>query len=398
MDLMLGSKLGLLRTACSLPLFSDSICLKAQSAAEHGFTGVLLAAVLCPLLGLDPAQECELLELCIFSEMPKAYLGDPSYHLRKRHPEAQALYNEVRGRLWQEMEVALGIPTTRHGDLFTLHGLIDSFAAMLFIEKECVLGNGYFTAERYRTRYHAKRQRILQEGQPAPVLPPAGDAGATHKPLGIPWEKVVRHLDTLHDEATRARLEGGIGEYSGTFIGMTEKLKEHYRYKGWTYVFPESVGEHTFQVVFLSRLVGAALSLPAAVRRDLYVAASLHDLAESYASDVIYPVKVREKDLAAMHSRLEEEVLERLGAQFSLSLSSDPLVEAIVEIADRYSAKLYFDRERRSGNTHFQSPLASLDACRDRHQGTYPEVFAYLDGLWEEYSGTLSKGGQFAGP
>ncbi|MEN9529783.1 MAG: hypothetical protein RI932_1656, partial [Pseudomonadota bacterium] len=34
MDAMLPSRLGKLRIICSLPLFSDAICLKKQSAAE----------------------------------------------------------------------------------------------------------------------------------------------------------------------------------------------------------------------------------------------------------------------------------------------------------------------------------------------------------------------------
>ena len=92
MDAMLPSRLGKLRIICSLPLFSDAICLKKQSAAEHGFTQVLLSIALAPQLGLSKEAECELIELAIFAELPKALLGDPSFYLRQRHPEASALY------------------------------------------------------------------------------------------------------------------------------------------------------------------------------------------------------------------------------------------------------------------------------------------------------------------
>src|SRR4051812_29139247 len=113
MDRLLLSKLGKLRIVCSLPLFSDAVCIKRQSAAEHGFTQIMLAMILAPYLRLTEEQQCHLIELSIFAELPKVYLGDPSFYLRERHPEVKELYNEVRGRLWKETEESFQLQTTR---------------------------------------------------------------------------------------------------------------------------------------------------------------------------------------------------------------------------------------------------------------------------------------------
>jgi 5'-deoxynucleotidase YfbR-like HD superfamily hydrolase len=394
---MLPSRLGKLRIICSLPLFSDAICLKKQSAAEHGFTQVLLSIALAPHLGLSKEAECELIELAIFAELPKALLGDPSFYLRQRHPEASALYKEVRGRLYRETEESFRMKTSRSPELYGLHQLVDAFAAMLFIEKECLLGNSYFLAERYRTHYHAMRRKVLAGESLSAVHPaaaadssPAAAVSASTQGLSIDWRKAVAFLDSLFDDATRARLEGGIGEYSATFVGMMEKLKEHYRYKGWSYLFPESVGEHTYQVVFMARILASALGLRPQERIELYRLATMHDLAESYASDVVYPVKVREKDLGRMHAELEEKVIEDICSRLGFTLSDESFLGTIVEICDRFSAQLYFDRERRGGNTHFDVPNTSMDRTRDKYKAKFPEIFLVLDELWDEFQGCFA--------
>jgi 5'-deoxynucleotidase YfbR-like HD superfamily hydrolase len=388
---MLPSRLGKLRIICSLPLFSDAICLKKQSAAEHGFTQVLLSIALAPQLGLSKEAECDLIEMAIFAELPKALLGDPSFYLRQRHPEASALYREVRGRLFKETEESFRMRTSRSPELYGLHQLIDAFAAMLFIEKECLLGNSYFQAERYRTHYHQMRRKVLSGESLAAAHPAAAADAAKENPPRNPvnpqidWKKAIEFLDGLFDDATRARLEGGIGEYSSTFVGMMEKLKEHYRYKGWSYLFPESVGEHTYQVVFLARILASALGMRPQERIELYRIATMHDLAESYASDVVYPVKVREKDLGKMHADLEERVIDDICSRLGFELTADEFLSNIVEICDRFSAQLYFDREKRGGNTHFNVPNTSMDRTREKYKIRHPEIFLVLDELWDEF-------------
>ncbi len=402
MDAMLPSRLGKLRIICSLPLFSDAICLKKQSAAEHGFTQVLLSIALAPQLGLSKDAECELIELAIFAELPKALLGDPSFYLRQRHPEASAMYKDVRGRLYKETEDSFRTKTSRSPELYGLHRLVDAFAAMLFIEKECLLGNSYFQAERYRTHYHQMRRKVLAGESLStvhPVLKAELGEGkdvprATISSAEIDWRRAIDCLDGLFDDATRARLEGGIGEYSATFVGMMEKLKEHYRYKGWSYLFPESVGEHTYQVVFLARILAAALGLRPQERIELYRLAAMHDLAEAYASDVVYPVKVREKDLGKMHAELEEKVIEDICSRLGLTLSGEDFLGTIVEICDRFSAQLYFDRERRGGNTHFDVPNTSMDRTREKYKAKHPEIFMVLDELWDEFQGCFAPPGK----
>lgn len=388
MDAMLPSRLGKLRIICSLPLFSDAICIKQQSSAEQGFTQVLLSIALAPRLKFSEIDECALIELAIFAELPKSLLGDPSYYLRQRHPDMQDFYGQVRGRLWRETEESCRMRTTRSPDLYGLHELIDSYVSMLYIEKESLLGNEYFKHERYRTHYQHLRQQALRglslaKTHPGTLPEDYEDAART---INVNWIDAVNYLDKLFDDANRARLEGGIGEYSATFVGMMEKLKEHYRYKGWSYHYPESVGEHTFQVVFFARIVADALNLSPRQRIDLYRLATLHDLAEAYASDVVYPVKMREKDLGQMHRNIEEKVTDELCDKLGFSISRDKTLESIVDICDRFSAQLYFDREQRSGNTLFNVANSSMAAARGKYQAKYPEVFKVIDELWNEYT------------
>ena len=398
MDKLIPSKLGKLKIICSLPLFSDSICIKKQSAAEHGYTQIILSIILAPHLNLSLNDQCELIELSIFAELPKTLLGDPSYYLRQNHPEVKQIYDNIRGKIWKETELSLGLETTRSGTLFGLHELIDSYSSMLYIEKECLLGNQFFSAERNKTFYHKKRNLALAGEdlfKPHPCSINAShnsNKNSTHKKnstIQINWKDAIHLLDKIFDEANRGRLENGILGYSSTFLGMVEKLKEHYRYKGWSYHFPESVGEHTFQVVFLCRLLATKLNLPKKLRIQLYHAAALHDLAEAYASDVIYPIKLREKEVEKIHKNIEKNIIKDICKRFCLSWPSDPYILAIVDICDRFSSQIYFDREFRSGNTHFNVPNSSMEIVRDFYQKDFPEIFHALDNLWLEYVSSL---------
>lgn len=387
MDAMLPTTLGKLKILCSLPFFSDAVCIRSQSAAEHAFTNILLSIALTAKLELPEKEMCEAIELAIFAEVPKAYLGDPSFYLRKRHKEVESMYEQVRGRLWLEAESATGISATRSESLCGLHALIDSFSAMLFIEKESTLGNGFFQAERFKTRYHSLRKRALNGENldvrhPAAVARERGVFDLSGDELGLPlpgrsdepwtpsvrfWKDAAHFLDELFDEAKRALCEDGIGAYSATFIGMIEKLKQHFRYKGWTYHHKESVGEHTYQVVFICRFLAESLGLNAQEKIHLYRAAAFHDLAEAYASDVVYPVKVREKDLGLMHAAIEEKILKEVTERLGFELANDSQTLALVDIADRFSAQIYFDRERRSGNTNFNVSNVSMVRVKEKY-------------------------------
>jgi 5'-deoxynucleotidase YfbR-like HD superfamily hydrolase len=399
MDQMLPTTLGKLRILCALPLFSDAICHRTPSAAEHAFTTVLLTIAITSRLGMAPDQMCEAIELAIFGELPKAYLGDPSFYLRQRHPEAEEMYSQVRGRIWRETESATGLRTTRDPQLVGLHALLDSFAARLFIERESLLGNGYFAAERSRTHYHRLKEDVaagqsLSAAHPAESMRSASflhpfEHGHAAEEESRFYQQVVADLEALFDDAHHALQTEGIGAFSATFIGMLEKLKLHFRYKGWSFHYKESVGEHTYQVVFICRLLAEELGLDVQTRIDLYRAAALHDLAEAYASDVVYPVKVREHDLGEMHATIEKRILQRICGDLGFDLPTDERVWAFVDIADRFSAQIYFDRERRSGNSHFNVPNASMDKVKAQHGNSYPEAFALLERLWSEFSASL---------
>lgn len=403
MDQMLPTALGKLRILCSLPLFSDAICHRSPSAAEHAFTTVLLTVAITSRLKMEPELMCAAIELAIFAEIPKAYLGDPSFYLRQRHPEVEEMYRNVRGRIWKEAEASTGLNTTRDPLLVGLHGLLDSFAAMLFIERESLLGNSYFAAERNRTHYHRLKERVAAgESLCAahPEVEPLADQAPSRQTTtaGVDqqtafFQRVVADLEGLFDDAYGALQAEGIGAFSATFIGMLEKLKLHFRYKGWSFHYKESVGEHTYQVVFVCRLLAEELKLDARSRIDLYRAAALHDLAEAYASDVVYPVKIREQDLGAMHAAIEQSILSRICSDLGFDLPQDEQTWAFVDIADRFSAQIYFDRERRSGNSHFNVPNVSMEKVKAQYGDTYPDAFALLDRLWAAFVSSLEPAG-----
>lgn len=389
MDKLIHSKLGKLRILCSLPLFSDSICLKRQSAAEHGFTQIILSMVLAPQLKFSPVETCELIELAIFAEFPKVYLGDPSFYLRDRHREAKEVYNQARARLWEEVEHSLNFKTSRSSLLFGIHEFVDSFAARLYVERESLLGNQFFKFERTHSFYQ-KKSLLAKEGKDLHKKHPIVAVGLEEEPSHdgeseIHWGQISEFFDNLFEESKMALETGGIGEYSATFLGMFEKLKEHFRYKGWDYHYPESVAAHTFQVTFLACLIALKLNLSIEQRLDLYHAATLHDLAEAYAGDVIFPVKMREKDMGAFHKKLELQVLDYISYRFHINLTQDPYLLMIVEVCDKMSSELYFDRERRSGNHAFKIPNISMEKVRKHYAEKHPEVFKIVDELWQEY-------------
>lgn len=392
MDKLIHSKLGKLRILCSLPLFSDSVCLKKQSAAEHAFTQVILSMILAPYLKFSKPMTCELIELAIFSEFPKVYLGDPSFYLRNRHAEVKKIYNQARARLWLEVEHALHFKTSRSALLFGIHEFVDAFAARLYVEKESLLGNQFFKIERQHSFYDKKRESAKNHNdlkKQHPVIATGLEKQSGEFDFDIEWSSISEFFDELFNESKTALETGGIGEYSATFIGMLEKLKEHFRYKGWDYHYPESVAAHTFQVIFLSSLIAIKLNLSVEQRIDLYHAAALHDMAEAYAGDIIYPVKIREKDMGALHKNLENKVLENISYRFKLNLTEDEYLLAIVEVCDKMSAELYFDRERRSGNSAFHVQNTSMEKVRKHYSKRYPEVFEIIDELWQEYYESL---------
>lgn len=392
MDKLIHSKLGKLRILCSLPLFSDSVCLKKQSAAEHGFTQIILSMILAPYLNFSKSMTCELIELAIFAEFPKVYLGDPSFYLRNRHAEVKQIYNQARARLWVDVEHTLQFKTSRSSLLFGIHEFVDAFAARLYVEKESLLGNQFFKIERQHSFYDKKREAAQNQNDLSkkhPVIATGLETLTDDFEFEIQWYRIANFFDELFEESKIALETGGIGEYSATFIGMLEKLKEHFRYKGWDYHYPESVAAHTFQVIFLASIIAIKLNLSIEQRIDLYQAAALHDLAEAYAGDIIYPVKMREKDMGALHKKLEQKVLENISYRFKINLTEDEYLLAIVEVCDKMSAELYFDRERRSGNTAFHVHNTSMENVRKHYCKKYPEIFEIIDDLWNEYRESL---------
>jgi 5'-deoxynucleotidase YfbR-like HD superfamily hydrolase len=382
---LLPSKLGKLKIVCALPLFSNSICIKKQSAAEHGFTQIVLNMILAPHLQFSVAEQCDFLELAIFCELPKAYLGDSNMWVQQQHANLKSSYESTKSKYWLETEKSFGLETSRCANLYGLLAIVESFASMLFIEKECLLGNQYFAQERYKTQYDTYRRLVLAHDNMAKTHPCSNHKPPLHT-VAVNWEHAVSLLDSIYSEAFRALREEGIAGFTCTFLGVVEKLKEHPLFKGWSSHFPESVGEHTFQVVFLCRLLASKLSLPVKLRVQLYHVAVLHGLAEVYAREVVYPVHFKEREVTKLHHSIEQKLITRICERFRLTLTNDPRLLAIVDICDHFVTQLYCDREVRSGNVQFKILQNTLNIKHELYVKDFPEVFHALDDLWLEYA------------
>lgn len=392
MDKLISSKLGKLKIITSLPFLPDSICIKTQTIAEQGYTQIVLCMILATYLDLSAIEECELIELAIFAELPKSLIGEPNHYLRIKHSDSTELYEKTKGKIWKNMEKSLGIETTKSSTLYGLYELTKFFSLMLFIDKECLLGNQFFLHERYKTIYFQKRNNAfanedLSKKHPCSLLNP----DSTHQITSMTkfnWKDVFTLLDDIYDEANQARLENGISGYSSTFLGMLENLKEHSRYKGLDCHYTESVSQHIFQVIFLCRLVAKRLGLSEKLKIQLYHAAAIHDFAATYASDM-YPIKIREKELIKHHKQIEKDIIQSICSRFRLSWPNDPYILAIVDICNRFSSQIYYDKEIRSGNNNFNLPNTSMEIIRDFYEKDYPEIFQELDNLWLEYISSL---------
>jgi 5'-deoxynucleotidase YfbR-like HD superfamily hydrolase len=373
------SRLGVLKILSRLSLFSDAVCIKRMSSAEFGFTQVALAIALGKTLAFSDKTFCDLIELCLFNEIPKVYLGDPSYYLRTRHEEAFLMYQGVQERVWAEMELSFRLSVTRDPSLHILQELLEAFSAQLFIEKECRLGNQYFASELSNNSFTILSSKLASGSSISQKTLANGEESAI-------WDrqKVLAALQQLRQESLDALDEGGLGGYASTYLGMVEKLREHFRYKGWCYVFPESVAEHTYQVLFLVFVISNSLALPPNERRDLYTQAALHDLPEGYASDVIYPIKIREKDLGALHQRVEQDILEQVAMKWGISLECSGQLKDWVDICDRFCGRIYGERETKAGNAHFIGMEKSYFRTRDRFQSQHHGVINILEELWQE--------------
>jgi 5'-deoxynucleotidase YfbR-like HD superfamily hydrolase len=248
-----------------------------------------------------------------------------------------------------------------------------------------LLGNQYFAQERYKTQYDTYRRLVLAHDNMAKTHPCSNHKPPLHT-VAVNWEHAVSLLDSIYSEAFRALREEGIAGFTCTFLGVVEKLKEHPLFKGWSSHFPESVGEHTFQVVFLCRLLASKLSLPVKLRVQLYHVAVLHGLAEVYAREVVYPVHFKEREVTKLHHSIEQKLITRICERFRLTLTNDPRLLAIVDICDHFVTQLYCDRDVRSGNVQFKILQNTLNIKHELYVKDFPEVFHALDDLWLEYA------------
>ncbi len=109
---------------------------------------------------------------------------------------------------------------------------------------------------------------------------------------------------------------------------------------------------------------------------------------KAYSDKVQLPY-MRFPGIEKIHRNIEKSIIQNICQRFRLSWPTDPHVLAIVDICDRFSSQIYFDRETRSGNTHFNVPNSSMEVVRDFYQKDYPEIFQELDNLWLEYVSSL---------
>ena len=131
----------------------------------------------------------------------------------------------------------------------------------------------------------------------------------------------------------------------------------------------DTVANHSFYVTFYALQVARLVEWEGPYA-DLTFAALMHDVEETFTSDIISPVKSRVVDPGALSNFVSAQMKERLPlveAQLEAIYESrwGGDIEKLVKVADKVDAVIYLVLEQRMGNI----VLAQLyqDACNNLH-------------------------------
>lgn len=117
---------------------------------------------------------------------------------------------------------------------------------------------------------------------------------------------------------------------------------------------PDSVANHSFYVCFYALQIARLVNWPGPYA-DLTFAALMHDVEETFTSDIISPVKRQIVDQAALSNFVTEQMKERLPlmeAQIAAIYESiwGSSIERIIKVADKIDAVIFLTLEQRMGN------------------------------------------------
>ena len=155
------------------------------------------------------------------------------------------------------------------------------------------------------------------------------------------------------------------------YIKMIEdsrKLRWVQRIQQFPRLFPQSVAEHTFGVVFIGRLLAEMynsevreedrISVETVMTRCLF-----HDFQEALTGDIAYPIAKR---LGASLAEVEEELIsERYSTSdmdYGDKLKDDTVEGEIVDFADEFELYLTVKEEVEAGNKRM---IELVDICED---------------------------------
>lgn len=118
---------------------------------------------------------------------------------------------------------------------------------------------------------------------------------------------------------------------------------------------PDSVANHSFYVTFYALQIARLVDWSGPYA-DLTFAALMHDVEETFTSDIVSPVKRQIVDPGALSNFISEQMKERLPlmeAQLSAIYESGygSSIEAIIRVADKVDAVIHLIIEQRMGNT-----------------------------------------------
>lgn len=151
---------------------------------------------------------------------------------------------------------------------------------------------------------------------------------------------------------------------------------------------PDSVANHSFYVCFYALQIARLVDWPGPYA-DLTFAALMHDVEETFTSDIVSPVKRQIIDAGALSNFVSEQMKERLPlleAQLSAIYVSEYglSIERIIKVADKVDAVVHLIIEQRMGNT----VLAPLYAdCLENLVLAWHDLGEELqrdEGLWRE--------------
>lgn len=149
------------------------------------------------------------------------------------------------------------------------------------------------------------------------------------------------------------------------------KMSNIWRYSSRLIQKPENLAEHSFYVAFKVYELGYFYNIPEDKINKAAKIALCHDCGEIYTGDLPHSLKVYSPDIKRLSEELEVKLIKEnfkfFGNDFEEYVNkTDPIVCALVELADVIDVIMFIDREESLGNKD-EDILQIRNECTERY-------------------------------